>query len=160
MKINVTVDLSDFYSEEDTMSFSDEIKNSIAYKVKEEIWKSFKIEGLQIFDNQVKKQIELDKDLKIKEIIDELFIKGEVKKKYSSHELVSLKEYCEDYFNGQVIHSNDFMNKINNTVKLQAETISKELKDRYDLLFASQIVANLNKQGMLKDDIAKILLEK
>lgn len=32
------------------------------------------------------------------------------------------------------------------------------MKQRYDLLFASQIVAKLDEHGLLKEDIAELLL--
>jgi hypothetical protein len=42
--------------------------------------------------------------------------------------------------------------------KKATDSISKELKERYDLLFASQIVSKLHENGMLKEDVAKLLL--
>lgn len=159
MKINVTVDLSEFYKEDEDSSMQEEIKNHIAYMVKNQIWTKFKDEAMTSFDNQVKCQLELDKDLKIKETIDEIFKTKAVRKKYSNSELVPFTEYIEDYFTTQSVNSNDFMNKVNSAVKVQAEGIVKQLKDRYDLLFASQIVQKLNENGMLKEDVAKLLIQ-
>lgn len=158
MKINVTIDVSEFYAEEEGENFSDAIKNHIAHQVKSEMWAKFKEDAMTSFENQIKRQIDLDKDIKIKETIDDLFKNKAVKKKYSNNEVVPFNDYIEDYFVSQSVNSNDFMNKVNNAIKTQAETIVKQLKDRYDLLFASQIVQKLNENGMLKEDIANLLL--
>lgn len=160
MKINVTVDVSEFYAEEEGENFGDAIKNHIAHQVKTEIWAKFKEDAMTSFDNQIKRQIDLDKDIKIKETIDDLFKNKAVKKKYSNNEVVPFNDYIEDYFVSQSVNSNDFMNKVNNEIKKQAETIVKQLKDRYDLLFASQIVQKLNENGMLREDVARLLLPK
>ena len=159
MKINVTVDLEDFYIDEDSSNLNDEIKKDIANKVKNLVWKQFEENALKSFDNQVKRQIEIDRELKIKQTIDDLFKNKKLKKPYSGNELVSVEDYIIDELNRNIGASNQFDRNIRDLIDKKASEIAKDLKDRYDLLFASQIVSNLNKQGMLKDDIAKILLE-
>jgi len=47
MKINVQVDLSEFYTEEEGQSFSDEIKNEISSRVKNQVWKDFQDKALE-----------------------------------------------------------------------------------------------------------------
>ena len=42
MKINVTVDLSEFYSQDEEMTFSSQIKSDIAYRVKQSIFADFR----------------------------------------------------------------------------------------------------------------------
>lgn len=39
-----------------------------------------------------------------------------------------------------------------------AKDFGKEMKERYDLLFASQLVAKMSETGLLKEDVAKLLL--
>jgi len=158
MKINVTVDLSEFYSEEDGNSFTNEIKGYISGRVKNEVWEKFKENAFESFSNQVGERIRLDKDLKIGEAIDDVFYNKKIKKRYGSSEPCSVSEFVEDYFQHQVVNSNDFTSKVDKIIKAQAEDIVKELKARYDLLFASQIVLKLNENGMLKEDVAKLLL--
>ena len=51
-----------------------------------------------------------------------------------------------------------------NDPRRQMEAIAKkfgaELKAQYNNIFAAQIVENMREQGMLKDDVAKLLLNK
>lgn len=159
MKINVTVDLEEFYGDED-LTLSESVKVELTNRVKNEIWKIFKEESLQSFDNQVKKQISLDKDLKIKETLDDLFSNKKIKKSYSGGQMITVQEYLEEEIDRNIGASNEFDRRTREFILKQSETISKGLKDRYDMLFASQIVNKLNEQGLLKEDIAKILLDK
>lgn len=46
------------------------------------------------------------------------------------------------------------------TVRAQAESITKTLKAQYDLAFANQIVMGLQTQGLLKPEVAQLLLPK
>jgi argininosuccinate synthase len=159
MKINVTVDLEDFYTDEDGGTLADEVKSAIASSVKNGIWEKFKQEGLVAFSNQMERKITADKDLKIKETIDDLFKNRKIKKSSYSNELLSLEEFIVEQLNRNISVSRDFEDLSRKLVDNKSKEIVQGLKDRYDFLFASQIVSNLNKQGMLKEDIAKILLE-
>ena len=71
-KITVTVDFEDLYSDGDSdeVNFNEIVKENIAYKVKQLTYDDFKKEALPAFENQVKRKIDLDRDLKIKEQID------------------------------------------------------------------------------------------
>ena len=159
MKINITVDLKDFYADEDDNNLSESVKNAISSKVKNEIWDKFKKEGFEAFSNQVERKINIDKDLKIKEIIDDMFKNKQIKKRYNSNTMITIEESIIEELDRSINTSSNLDRKITDLINKKAAEISKDFKDRYDLLFASQIVSNLNKQGMLKDDIAKILLE-
>jgi hypothetical protein len=45
-------------------------------------------------------------------------------------------------------------------IETNTKLFSAEFKDRYDLLFASQLVSKMNAVGLLKDDVAKLLIDK
>jgi hypothetical protein len=161
MKINVTVDLEDFYPEEEGGNISEQVKELISNQVKNEIWKKFEKDGFESFCNQVERKINLDKDLKIKECLDTLFKDKKTRKsRWDANKLLSIEEYINENVDAEYFHNgNKFDVMVRDYLSKKTESIGKDLKDRYDLLFASQIVSNLNKNGMLKDDIAKILLK-
>lgn len=164
MKINVTVDLADFYNEYDEdggASFSQQIKDNIAYNVKNIVWKSFEENALTAFTNQVQKQINLDKDLKIKQIIEKYFVEKELKKSYSGDKKITIESYIidmleRDYFNNS---NSNFERMVSKMIEDKTKQFSAEFKDRYDLLFASQLVSKMNSVGLLKDDVAKLLID-
>jgi len=170
MKINVTVDLSEFYTEEEGQSFSEEIKNEISSRVKNQVWKDFQDKALDELKNLVNTEFTKSKELNISYIISEIFSSEKLKKNQNSSELITVKEYItekikSDYFSERqsaesVLKSlvAGFENKFNSELKQSSDAISKEIRERYDLLFASQIVTKLNEQGLLREDVAKILL--
>lgn len=160
MKINVQVDLSEFYSEEDEQSFSDQIKSAILYQVKQEVLKDYKEKLGDMFSAAVKAEIEAQKESFITSVINDLVVSAKVKQRYGSGELISISEYvCEELERTQLSNSriHDFLT---DQTKKSSDKISTELKNRYDLLFASQIVIKLNENGMLNENVAKLLLDK
>jgi len=170
MKINVTVDLSEFYTEEEGQSFSEEIKNEISSRVKNQVWKDFQDKALDELKLLVNAEFAKSKELNISYVIAEIFSAEKLKKNQNSSEMVTVKEYITekikaDYFSERQSAESvlkglvtGFENKFNIELKQSSDAISKEIRERYDLLFASQIVTKLNEQGLLREDVAKILL--
>jgi len=157
MILSVNVNLNDFYSDEEGNTLSDSIKQAISNRVRADIVKEFQekvnIEFKEILANEIEKH----KKFLITSTIEALFINAKVKKAYSN-EMVSLSDYITGELERTQLHSDNFKNVVDTNVKKASAVIVEELKKRYDLLFASQIVSKLNEQGMLREDIAKILL--
>lgn len=157
MKITVTVDASELYSEEEGQNFSEAIKGAIAYDVKQSILKDFKEKIGYEFNKAVAEEVEKHKQFLIQDIMNEMFIVAKVKKNYSN-EMVSISEFIKGEIERTSFNSDQLKRTIDDQTKKASSLIAEELKKRYDILFASQIVSKLNEQGMLKEDVAKILL--
>lgn len=173
MKINVTVDLKDFYTEEEGQSFSEEIKLYISNKVKSMVWKDFEIKALEDVKQRIEIEFKKSKEMNVDKIVKNIFSTKEIKKSdRGGNEMITLEKYIiekleSDYFssnkNAESVLSNyirSFENKFSDELNKTSNQIGKELKDRYDLLFASQLVSKLNEAGMLKGDVANLLLPK
>ncbi len=174
MKINVTVDLEDFYSESEE-SFNEQILDHISYQVKNQIWTEFKNKGLEVFTKKINEELHNGKEEEIERIVHKIFTEKKLRNldgsRGKSEEYITLFEFIEhkithDYFSPNKTADSLLNNRINEkyiqfnkSVSDAANEISGQLKDRYDMLFASQIVNNLNKAGMLKDDVSRILLD-
>ena len=152
MKINVTIDLDDLWTDESTIS--EEISMEIKRKVLDEIWNKLK----PAIDDQItrvtKNEVEKNYCRKINTFIDEFFETGELKSPKNSNEKMTLKEYIL-----YQIQNNTGWNSPNENIKKLAQKFGEEMKNRYDLLFASQLVAKMNENGLLKEDVAKKLLD-
>lgn len=168
MKIKVEVDLSDFYDEsEGEEDFSAQIKDAIAWDVKQQILKDWKGKITDEFKSYVVAEIEKSKTSFINDTLKELAVDAKIKKSYYSDEMVSIKDYIIEKLE-QTQLSNDAVQEFirnetkneNNRLEKIAKSFTTELKERYDLLFASQIVSKLNGNGMLKDKVAKLILDK
>ena len=176
MKINVTVDLEDFYNEEDS-SFNEQIVSYINYQVKNEIWGEFRKIALDDFKLKLNAELLQEKDQEVQRIITKVFSDRKIKVREISKgnpepEMVTMFEYIQDriekeYFSPDKTAEYVLRDKIREfqvlmekTLAASAQKITDELKDRYDLLFASQIVSNLSKNGLLKEDMSKLLIDK
>lgn len=158
MKINVTVDLTEFYAENEGDNFSEEIKRAIASDVKFQILKEWKDKIGDEFNKAVIAEVEKQKENLITDTFNKLAVDAKVKKQYSSGEMISIAQWITEEFERMHLSDNKLNSLLASQLTKSSDRISKELKDRYDLLFASQIVSKLNEAGMLKEDVAKILL--
>lgn len=161
MKLNIEVDLSDMYSDyENEESLNELVKDEITNRVKNEVWNKFKEEGFTAFCQQLERKINLDKDLKVQETINHLFEEKKCKKDYyNPTEIVTIKEYIENKIEKEYFqNTSNFEALIKKHIENFTSSYSKELKDRHDMLFASQIVLKMNEQGLLKDGVAQSLL--
>jgi hypothetical protein len=165
MKINVTVDLSEFYSQDEETSFSDEIKMHIVSQVKYQIINDFKAKGLEMVADMARKLVDKNIEAELKSSVREFVNTRKLSTGKTFNEMVAEKiekKYLDIQSVSDAIayrfKSVEMEN--NKIIESKANELAKNLKDQHDLLFASQIVAKLNEQGLLKDGVASILLNK
>ena len=152
MKINVTVDLEDLYIDED-QSFSEALNKTITSQVTNEVWKTIKEKVDDQITRNVKLEVEKQYCHKIQSLIAEFFKTGKLKMNSYDKESITIEEYIIRLFEGNIGWNNP-KEQIQKLAKAHGET----LKNRYDLMFASQLVVKLNENGLLKEDVAKTLL--
>ena len=160
MKINVQVDLSAFFNEEDEMSFSDQIKQHVVYSVKNEVLQLWKNQIGTEFSNKVKVAIDEVKNEFIENELKSLFENAKVKKRYDDKELISIPEYAKEEFERLIVSERQLSSRLDKITRDASEAVTKELKDRYDLLFASSMVSKMGELGMLKSDVASLIIPK
>ena len=159
MKINVTVDLSEFYSEEDEMTFSDQIKSHIVFQVKQSIFTDFRDKIGDEFKTAIVAAIKEEKEAIITAEINALIDSKKLKKGYNGDE-VSISEWISYEFERNGVSGKEINEKLEKIVKSSAESLGKEIKERYDFLFASQIVSKLSENGLLNEQAKKLFLDK
>ncbi len=150
MKIDINV--SDFYLDE-----NDGLETGLKNMIKHEV--------IQSINKQIKDKVEAQITMEVKDTVEKLLYKqitsdikeiletGTTKSRKDSNKQVLFKDYvreCFDYNGGWT--------SFEANIKKLAEAFSVELKQRYDLLFASQIVVKMQEQGLLKEDVVKLLL--
>lgn len=155
--MKLKVDLDDFYLDEED-DFVPAIKDFVVNKVVSTIWdrveEKIKQKILDLCNENIQKII----DEKIETYLTEMLDKEMIKKDRWSDELVSLQEYVLTAFNKDFDSS--YKNTLERIVEGKTKDICEEIKKRYDLLFASQLISKMNDQNMLKEDIAKLILDK
>lgn len=150
--MKITIDLEDFFLEEGDQ-LQDALKKHITWQVTQDITKSIK----EKVDNEVaaaiRKQVVDGLNEQINSFISENIKTNLVKSYKDSSKLVPLQEYIAELFTYQ-----SGWGTKSEEIKKLATQLGQEMKNRYDLLFASQLVAKMSETGLLKEDVAKILL--
>lgn len=151
--MKVTVDLEDFFLEEDE-SIASALKQSIISEsvrlIKESIKERISVEITAV----VKEMVEETMINQIREVIADCIANHKIKGKYSSDPEMSITQYIQKQFTeeaGRKAPTHEFIEK-------QAKALGDEIKKRYDMSFAAGIVQKLHESNLLKDEnIAKLL---
>ncbi len=127
-----------------TRSVVESINKSIADKVEEAITK------------EVRAQVEKTLYREIQKLVANIISSEKIVKsrKGNGNELISVEEHIKERLSNTTAFSSPTEH-----IKQIAAEFGKELKNRYDVLYASQIVVKLGDNGLLKDDVIKMLLD-
>lgn len=149
-----TVELDDFYLDEDE-DLIPAIKAEVIGSVSNQIWNKIRDKVEKSVVDPLVTKIRGDIDKKINDMMmDKLtnIMKSESFKPNEYSKEMTFQEYLEKKMNDSGYST------LQSTIKNLAKEQTDELKKRYDLLFATQIVSRLSDNGMLKDDVAELLL--
>jgi hypothetical protein len=151
-----TVDVKNFYLRED-----DDLKigltRYIISKITEEIWKRVQSKVEDSVNKAIKGRVENLLDKRIESETARLIQIGKiVNKDYNGKPTgeVTLEQFIKERF-----LANSGWSTPQGVISDIAKKFGQELKARYDVAFATQIVIKLNEQGMLKENVAKLLLQ-
>lgn len=148
--MRIKIDVDEFYLEEDG-GLEEELKkyiiseavSSINEKIKEKIETEIK----QVAEKYVLEGLSSEMTKAIKE--------GKIKRK-SDNIPVLINEYIADC----LLNSGTSWQSFDKIIREVSKNFCDEMRKRYDLAFASNIVANLIDNKMIKEDVVKGLLTK
>lgn len=150
--MKIEIDISDFWLEEGELET--ELKRYITHQAVNAINASIKERVEKHVDAEAKRQIEESMYKLINSHITECIASEKVKNPYNSSEQITLTEWITGRF-----EKSDNTAKLNDVVSKVAKNYADEIKQRYDMLFASQLVSKMHENKMLKDDVANMLLD-
>jgi hypothetical protein len=148
------IEVDDFYMEEGDLA--SELKRTITNDVTAQIRKMLEAKIEDGITKEVKAQVEQTLYRKIVTYVGECIANDKVKGRYSGDPEVTLQEWVKLQFT----ETAKSKAPVDDAIKKLAVQFGDELKKRYDLLFASQLVAKLSDGGLLKEDAVKLLLNK
>lgn len=173
MKINVQLNLSEMFASDfmeirgsgydvelaQDNSFTEAIKFSIRQEVVSQVLAEWRKEIGDTFGKEVRKVVEDMQEgflaATLHALVDEKNLPGN---RYGMEgEKISIADVMRNRLAHFSVERNvdSILSKI---AKDQADKSATELKARYDLLFASQLVTKMNANGMLREDVARLLL--
>ncbi len=157
MKINVTVDLEDFYQDEDE-TLSESLIRAIECGVIDRLKREFKEKVQDDFYKQIIEKFLLEKDAKVKELVSKLFDEEKIKKSHYSDTMITFAEYVTENLKKDLSTPN-FDAKLKGISDKVSAAAFEDLKKRYDVYFAAQIIEKLSAAGMLAQGVAESILK-
>jgi hypothetical protein len=146
-----TVEVEDFWLEEEDLSSA--LKRHVIHEVVTSIHNSIKQKIEDHVTKEVKAQVEQSLYRKISSLVGEIIATDKIKGRYSNDPDMTLREWVNAEF-----RNNSRYETIQEHIKKLANTFGDDMKKRFDLLYASQIVAKMGANGLLKEDAVKLLL--
>lgn len=150
--MKITIEMDEYLPSEE--SLDDAIKATILQAVKTEVFASIKSRVDDQITREVKLAIESEMYKQISKSIKEYLKSWEIRKDTYSKEVMSITDWIKYKFETSNWSMN-FSALLNEQVKI----FTTEIKQRYDLMFGSQIIAKMNEQWFLKEWIAKLILD-
>lgn len=148
-----TVEVEDFWIEDGNLS--EQLEKYVTRDVVAQISRSIESKVQTQITKKIEELVKKSLNDEIAKNIEAVMKEGKIGRLNRSSEQVTFEEYvreCLSYTGGWMTFQE--------TVKKIAVDYSNELKKRYDILFASQVVAKMSENGLLKEDAVKLLLEK
>ena len=165
MKINIEIDLNDIYPED--LSCDSEIGAIANSSLKEEVYSVIKQEVRSAIRECTDKDVrqmankayeEFGND-KIKTVVDyavnSFIADGKVSRSHNDKTLIPISEKLRNTFD-----SSQNWNAPYGAIERVWKDFANELRTRYDMAFASNIVNGLEKQGLLKAGVFEALIDK
>jgi hypothetical protein len=147
-----TVEVDDFYLEEGDLE--SELKRHIITSCVHKITTDLKQKIEDGVIKEVKAQVEQTLYRKIGTLVSECIANDKIKARYSGEPEMTLQEWVKEQFT-ETARSKAPMDDV---IKKLANAFGEEMKKRYDLLFASQLVAKMKDSGFIKEEALQLLL--
>lgn len=141
---------------DDQGNIEDGIKSHIINQLKRNVWETIKEEVKAEISKAVKEQIESEMKSQIAVAVASVMNSPDFKIAgvYSSDPKQTVEEYVAKQFD----RHNGGYNSVRDRLDGMAKKHATEMKNRYDLLFASQLVAKMSDQGLLKEGVFKAIM--
>lgn len=148
------IEVSDFYLDEE-QDLESALKKHLIYEITKQINDAIKQKVEDGVTKEVKAQVEQSLYRKIAKLTEDVIASDKVKGRYSNSPELTLTEYIKELF----VQTARDKAPVDATIQKLANAFGEELKKRYDLLFASQLVAKMKESGFIKEEVIALLLD-
>lgn len=151
--MKIVVELEEFWTDGEGESLAEDLKRSVTRQVLSEIQKSIKEKVDAEITRTVKSYVEQTMYREINTAAKQIIAEGKIKSRYNSNEMVTIEEYVRQW-----LAKDSRWDAAYDTIEKIAGKLASDMKTRYDVQFANQIVLKLNENKMLAPNVAQILL--
>lgn len=138
------------YGCEPASSFSEAVRDAVISQVVREVRKSVSDAAVQKASELAIEEAKKFIDGELKTILRERLVAADF-------EVRGSKQNLDTIISGR-IHTLDPIRTVTNHIDQKSEAFAKEMKARYDNVFAMKIVQSLNSQKLLSPEVSKMLL--
>lgn len=156
-----SIEIEDFWYDQEEGNLSDELKSFIINEIVRKLSKQIDDKTIQTIELKATKAITDGFGAKVSAAVSRFFKSGRIKpyrnsvnNEVGADGCISIEQYIQEKFT----HDTGWSSGQERIEKL-AKKFADEMRNRYDLLFASQLVIKLNEQGLLKEDVARAILK-
>ena len=151
--ITITINMDDFWMDEDS-DFEESFKRYIVDQATYKVFENVKNDLLKDIHLEVEKNVNKKVEEFMSDFIEQNANKLEMKVGYN--QTVPLEEGVRSILSNKA--ENYAMTSITKLVEAYAKGFVDDLRKRYDLLFASQVITKLNDNKMLKEGVFESLM--
>jgi hypothetical protein len=153
--MKIAIELSDFYLDEE-QDLEPALKKTIINQAVAKITADLKAKIEDGVIKEVKAQVEQTLYRKIGTFVAECIANDKIKDGgYSNSAEITLQEWVKKQFTRNAYEKAP----VDDLIKKLAANFGEEMKKRYDLLFASQLVVKMKESGFIKEEAIALLLE-
>jgi hypothetical protein len=152
--MKITIDISDFYLDEE-QDLEPALKKTIIHQAVTKITADLKAKIEDGVNKEVKAQVEQTLYRKIGTFVAECIANDKIKDGYHNSPEITLQEWVKKQFTRNSYDKAP----VDELIKKLAANFGDEMKKRYDLLFASQLVVKMKESGFIKEEAIALLLE-
>lgn len=167
MKIKVEIDVSDLVTETEeygAYNLKEELENSIRNEVKHSVVTQLRTLVLDTFKSDLQAQISKDLPNTVQLVLDELsnqtmtIPSAKIPKNgnYENVTDITMADYIKSRVHQNLFDTNT-KREFDKHIDRMATVAVSQFKDQFDQYFATQIVKKMGEQGLLKEDIGKML---
>lgn len=151
--ITITINMDDFWMDEDS-NFEESFKRYIVDQATYNVFENVKKNLLKDIYPEVEKNVNKKVEEFMHDLVEQNADKLEMKVGYG--QTVPLEKGVRSILSNKA--ENYAMTSITKLVEAYAKSFVDDLRKRYDLLFASQVITKLNENKMLKEGVFESLM--
>ncbi len=146
------IDIKDFWLDQES-DLKPALKNHIVNTVVQKMYERLENKTQVAIETLIKERINELIDEEMDKFVSEVVASRKFKPYTYSDKTITIEEHITNRISGK-----DTTSSINEAIKTAGVKFGEQIKERYDSVFASKIIDQLEKSGLLKEGVAKILL--
>ncbi len=146
------INIEDFWLDQES-DLKPALKSYIVRESVNQIYEKLESKTQIAITTLIKERVDELIDEKMDIFVSQVIAKRKFKSDRYSSDLITIEEHITNQISGKSTN-----HSIEEAIKVAGSKFGEKIKERYDSIFASKIISQLENSGLLKEGVAKILL--